>query len=370
MAGPINVDIFVAGLGPGGASAAAIAAQGGLTVFGVDKKRVVGRPVQCAEFIPLPLGGHAREPGVRVQAITGMKSFLPSAMAVATDFPGLMIDRAAFDSAIVERATAAGAALHFDTRLLALDTKRRVAVVEGPDGRAEIGYRILVAADGPSSRVAECMGLPRLATVNTRQYTVPLVAPYADTDIWLSDDYAGGYAWLFPKGEVANLGLGADKRFADDLKAPLDHLHRQLVAEGRVGERILARTGGLIPVGGLRSQLVEDRVLFVGDAAGLTHPITGAGIAAAVVSGERAGEAAADFLAGDDATALADFEEDIRDQYEETLNRAVQRRAWLNTVWRTPAAQRDEVMRRGWIAFDEYFATYDGVQQPAHLEEL
>jgi flavin-dependent dehydrogenase len=94
----------------------------------------------------------------------------------------------------------------------------------------------------------------------------------------------------------------------------------------------------------------------VGDAAGLTHPITGAGIAAAVVSGELAGSAVARFLADGDAEALAEYEEDLRDQYETSLVRAVARRQALDRIWRTQAANDDLEMRRGWIAFEEYFA--------------
>lgn len=61
--------------------------------------------------------------------------------------------------------------------------------------------------------------------------------------------------------------------------------------------------------------------MFVGDAAGLTHPITGAGIAAAVQSGERAGLAAAEYIRGD-GQALAVYDEDMREQYRPTLERA------------------------------------------------
>lgn len=352
----VETDVLVVGLGPGGASAAASAAAAGLRVVGAERKRRFGEPVQCAEFVPRPMGRYAKADGVRVQSIAGMKTFLPSGSAVATAFPGLMIDRAAFDRAIIQRARDNGARLWDGTRLAVLSAPHAMAVLEHGDGSTtEVRYRLLVAADGPSSTVAMALGLPKLKTVNTRQYTVPLLRDYEDTDIWVSDDYPGGYAWLFPKGAVANLGLGIDRRWQADLKAPLDTLHRQLLEQGLVGGEILARTGGLIPVGGLRPSLVTGNAVFVGDAAGLTHPITGAGIAAAVVSGERAGEAAADWLAGD-AEALADYEEDVRDQFEETLRRAVARRQFLETCWGTPAARRDQIMRRGWIAFDEYFA--------------
>ena len=55
----VSCDVLVVGLGPAGGAAAAAAAKLGLRVVGVEKKRVVGVPVQCAEFIPLPLGRHA-----------------------------------------------------------------------------------------------------------------------------------------------------------------------------------------------------------------------------------------------------------------------------------------------------------------------
>lgn len=352
------VQVLVVGLGPGGASAACMAAEAGLHVLGVERNRAIGEPVQCAEFVPMPMGAYTRGDQVLYQRIEGMKSVLPSGAVYHSDFPGYMIDRARFDQAIAARAEKAGARLRVHTRLTGLDPVQRRARLSTPDGEQEVRFDVLIAADGPHSAVARLMGLPALETVNTRQYSVPLLKAYADTDIWLSDEYPGGYAWLFPKGKRANLGLGADRQFEDDLKSPLDALHRQLIGEGLVGEEIFYRTGGAIPVGGLRDRLFYDRCLFVGDAAGLTHPITGGGIAAAVVSGERAGEAAAAYLQGD-PEAFGDFEEDMRDQFQNTLERAVERRTYLKNHWGKASAQRDETMRRGWIAFSEYFLSLE-----------
>lgn len=351
----IEVDVLVVGMGPGGGAAASRAASAGLRVLAIDKKKVVGEPVQCAEFIPMPMGRYARGEGVLLQRIEGMKSYLPSGTVESSAFPGYMVDRKAFDQALAKQAQAAGAEIWTQARLTAL-TAEDTAIVTRPGAEIEVRFQVAIAADGPHSQVADMLGLPRLATVNTRQYTVPLRRPYADTDIWLSDAFPGGYGWLFPKGERANLGLGADKRYEDNLKAPLEQLHAQLVADGLVGEDIHYRTGGAIPVGGMRERLVHGRMMFVGDAAGLTHPITGGGIAAAVVSGDRAGQAASEFCADKDRSVLDDFEEDMRDQFEATLVRAVERRRFLAAIWRTPKAAEDASMRRGWIAFPEYFA--------------
>jgi len=347
-------DVLIVGLGPSGASAAGVAARAGLSVLAIDKRRTVGEPVQCAEFVPLPMGRYAR--AALVQGITGMRSILPSGACEHSDFPGLMIDRAAFDQALATEAAQAGALLRVQTVLKGLDQRACVASMRGPDGHLEQAqYRVLIAADGPHSPIARSVGLPPLPTVETRQYSLPLLRPYTDTDIWLSDDYPGGYGWLFPKGEVANVGIGADPKLAADLKGPLDRLCAALAEQGIVGREILSRTGGAIPVGGMRASLVQGNILFVGDAAGLTHPITGAGIASAVVSGERAGQAAAQFIGGD-AQALEGYADDMRDEFEDSLTRAIVRRRWLMERWHTPEAQLDATHKRGWIAFSEYFA--------------
>ena len=347
-------DVLVVGLGPGGAAAAAAAARGGLAVVAIDRRAEIGLPVQCAEFIPLPLGRYARSAGVLVQRILGMRSTLPSGASEQADFPGLMIDRARFDAALADAAIAAGATLWRGTSFIGVDAGAKVAVLRNESGEVRVRFQALIAADGPRSRVARAIGLPGLETVETRQYSVPLIVASSVTDVWLAPEYPGGYAWLFPKGATANLGLGMDTRLARDLKRPLDRLHAGLVAEGRVGPEILSRTGGPIPIGGLRSSLAERNVAFVGDAAGLTHAITGAGIAAAVVSGESAGEAAVRFCGGD-SNAWRAYEEEIRDQFEASLERAVARRRWLISSLKRRDARSDEVQRRGWIAFPDYF---------------
>lgn len=360
----LDCDVLVVGLGPAGGAAAAAAAEAGLNVIAIERRTQIGRPVQCAEFIPAPLGSYARAAGIEQQRIRSMRTWLPSGTVRETAFTGIMIDRAAFDAALAERARQAGARLMTGAVFEGLASDNCAHVHYGGE-RLRIRHALLVAADGPASRVAHSLGLPALNTVPARQYTVRLRRPREHTDIWLSPDYPGGYAWLFPKGEWANVGLGFDRRFAPDPKAPLDRLHRRLVAETEVGGEIRCRTGGLIPVGGLRPALTHRNVLFVGDAAGLTHPVSGAGIAAAVISGEAAAGACAGYLTGD-AQALLAYEEDMREQFGASHARALRARQRLECVWNTAAARDDAAHRRSWIAFDEYYES--GMTQATQFE--
>lgn len=348
-------DVLVVGLGPGGGAAAWAAAKRGMRVVAIEKKKDVGVPVQCAEFIPIPIGRYAQSQGILKQHIGGMHTVLPSGETRYSSLPGYMVDRAAFDQGLAAMAAEAGARIRLQTSLEDLDIEGNVARVREADGSHVIHYHLLIAADGPYSRVADRVGLPRQKVVHSRQYTVPLLRELADTTIWLSGEFPGGYAWLFPRGSEANLGIGIDYEYGRDAKHPLDRLHEQLVLEGTVGPSILRRTGGGIPIGGMRERLAVGQILFVGDAAGLTHPITGAGIAAAVMSGERAGEAVAQWPAKGQQ-ALDEYDEEIRDIYGPTIERALRVRESLAWIWKTPAADADAEQRRGWIAFEEYFA--------------
>jgi geranylgeranyl reductase family protein len=348
--------MLVVGLGPAGSRAAAEAALSGRSVIAVDRRRAAGYPVQCAEFVPAMIGQEldALDAVIR-QRIRSMVTFVEDqAPDVWDSFPGHMIDRAAFDRALAAAAGAAGADCRFATQVEALGRDGTARLSDG----SELRPRIIVGADGPRSTVGRAIGQMNTELVETRQLTVTLKAPHEATDIFLSAEIPGGYGWLFPKGEVANLGVGVVPEAKDRLKPLLEGLHRQLAEQGRIGTEVQGFTGGPIPVGGLlgpQGRLGETAVLLAGDAAGLTNPVTGAGINAAVVSGGLAGQAAAQWLGG--ATrALDDYAEEIAELFKGALDRAVRRRREILRSYETGSGPSAAALRRGWIAYPEYWA--------------
>ena len=90
-----QTEVLVLGLGPAGASAATEAARGGCKVIAVDRKREPGRPVQCAEFVPVMIGMDVGDLAQSVrQPIHAMATFVEDDAAdVKENFPGHMLDR-------------------------------------------------------------------------------------------------------------------------------------------------------------------------------------------------------------------------------------------------------------------------------------
>ncbi len=348
-----RVDVLVVGAGPAGSSAARAAAAAGVSVMCVDRKKHAGEPVQCAEYVPGQVLSETGLASLAIQVITQMRSTVEDNETHWSNFRGYMISRVAFDQALLQQAGQSGAAIQLDTRMLELDAGLNQASLVHQGERYTVQYRVLIAADGPHSRVLQQLGLPRQECIRSRQISVPLLKPGSVTHTWLSRSYKGGYAWLFPKGDVANLGIGigndGEVAQAVRLSAVLKGLHQQLNDQGYVKSQILSKTGGAIPVGGLSSSLNRGDILFAGDAAGLAHPITGAGIAPAVLSGRLAGEAAASAIHQDSGQPLVAYAQELRAIFEPAWQHALQRRMQLLNT-------RQGSLRTAWIAFPEYFS--------------
>jgi len=353
----VKVDVAIVGLGPAGASAAAIAARSGLTVAAFDRKSSAGTPVQCAEFIPAMLdAGELVISESSVQKIDEMITYVEGDQPDLTkNFSGHMIDRQAFDAALVKIAQKSGAKCHFAAMVKTLDDRQGLLLSTGE----QVSAKIIIGADGPRSIVGAVIGSVNEEIIETRQVAVELLAPHFATDIYLSNAFPGGYGWMFPKGGIANIGIGVAASERARLRGALDALVEQIAATGQVGRKVLGYTGGPIPAGGLLAPVGEVGqmpVILAGDAAGLTNPITGAGISAAVASGRMAGEAAAAYLRGD-GDALALYAEELDNDYGTSLRRAVARRKNLRGWMESKGALQAAEMRSGWIAYPEYWQT-------------
>ena len=118
------------------------------------------------------------------------------------DFRGQMIDRGEFDRELLSQARKNGADCRFGSILRSIDADGKVLLSSGE----LVSPKVIIGADGPRSIVGRTIGSSSRALVDTRQITVPLLTPHQGTDIFLSAEIVGGYGWMFPKGEVANIG--------------------------------------------------------------------------------------------------------------------------------------------------------------------
>jgi flavin-dependent dehydrogenase len=167
------------------------------------------------------------------------------------------------------------------------DTGVTATLRDAPPVRA----RVLVLACGANYRFNRALGLgiPR-AYVQSAQIEMPF-APLAHIDVRLGRTLApAGFAWAVPfvRGDVpyARLGLLCDH----GARARFDSFYAQLSREhGWTEQQMPAPRMKMLPLGPVR-KTVADRVIAVGDAAGLVKPTTGGGIYYGLLSGVYAAE--------------------------------------------------------------------------------
>ena len=346
-------DVLVIGAGPAGASAAAEVARRNLRVLMVERKKIVGRPVQCAEYIPDPIVNKlnlGRES--IVQKVRGMKTFLSNREIQEALSPGFMINRDTFDQSLVDGACSHGADILLSTKALSR-TGNEVIVKSKNAPPSKIIASIIIGADGPLSTVGRWIDTVNQNLMAAVQVRVPLKHRLDFTEVYFDESIYGGYGWLFPKGNQANLGLAMKRKEnkPPPLRQILDHFISQHVEEGKIEKKSSGLVTGWIPAEPLR-KITKENILLTGDAAGHTHPITGAGIFPAIIFGRRAGKWASRALASHDLTLLNRYEREYLDLIGDTMQKAFIRRQFMEENWE----QLDKILKFCWVAFDEYYS--------------
>ncbi|MET9063587.1 geranylgeranyl reductase family protein [Streptosporangium sandarakinum] len=317
----IDADVIVVGAGPAGSTTAFHLARAGLEVLLLEKttfprEKVCGdgltpRAVKqlIAMGIDIDAPGWVRNKGLRVVG-GGLRFELDwPELASYPDF-GLVRTRQDFDQILADNAERAGVRLLQGVNVIApiLDERSGhvVGVTAKKDGE-EVSYRsrLVVAADGNSTRLSLAMGLhkreDRPMGVAVRTYfTSPRHADdYLETwlELWDGDTLLPGYGWIFGVGDgTSNVGLGllntSDAFKGTDYRDLLRRWVATMPPEwGYVEENMTGPIrGAALPMAFNRQPHYTRGLVLVGDAGGMINPFNGEGIAYAMETGHIAAE--------------------------------------------------------------------------------
>jgi geranylgeranyl reductase family protein len=325
-----SVAVAVVGAGPAGATAALTLARAGVPVtlfdraaFPRNKPCGGGISVRVLRRFPYLEEALGR---IATHAVSRLCLEGPGGESTIVESPepaALMIRRIDFDALLVSLAVEAGAELVTGVDVVQASAGREAVALTARDGR-RFEAALVVAADGVHSVIARRLGLNRGWTPHAVALDMMEETPRStlrDLDpstMWVAYGYdpqklqkapdhgqskrstraAEGYAYIFPKRDHVNVGIGfLLSYYRGAVEQTPYELQRELIAELRergvmTGESVRRNfTPFLIPVGGPLRRPGRGRVLLAGDAGGFVNAFTAEGIYYAMVSGDLAARA-------------------------------------------------------------------------------
>ncbi len=298
-----SFDAVVVGAGPAGSTAAYRLAAAGASVLLVDKARFPrdkpcggGVTTRAARLLPFSIDPVVEDVVDRFELRLGYRSSFER----ASEQPlCLMTQRRRLDEFLALKAEEVGAEFR-DGVSVAFDDGNVVA------GGERVAAGVVIGADGVNGLTARTFGLSRDHGHGVAlEGNAPLDTRYRGRLVLELGVVPGGYAWVFPKGDHVNVGVGG---WASEGPRLRDHLRGLCTAHAVDFDTLAGLRGYRLPYRRAASRFAQDNVLLVGDAAGLIDPLSGDGMYEAFVSGKLAAQAVLDRdLAGYESRVLAEL---------------------------------------------------------------
>jgi len=294
-------DLIIVGGGPGGSTAAKIAAERGLNVLlleadqeGRYKCCAGGIPVTNEEFTPIPRGVGEREiaGGVIVTPKNGPMEF----DTTGEKDKGYCMFRTDFDNYLVNIARDAGTQVIYGFRAKRIEINSEGVIVKGPQ---EYRSKCVILATGlGGAHLQRHLGMevPPMITGIQAEFAMPesVITEQFGNRVWEFFDRSiseHGIAWAFPKQDAVSVGILGRNIKISNLES---FLRYPFIKDKLTGREIKVFGGRKIWAAPIPDKLIEkpyrDRVMIIGDACGTADPILYEGIYQARLSGKLAAE--------------------------------------------------------------------------------
>ncbi len=221
--------------------------------------------------------------------------------------PGFTCKRMWFDNFLVnEVKTAHNVQLFENTEITAFTKTENGWLLTDKNNTLQIETQLLLVADGAHSRFArtiagiELDAQHNMASVKTYYKNVEPLHPDNYLEFYFLENFLPGYFWVFalPNNEV-NVGIAMVSAEVAKRKLNLKNCLEEIITENPIfkerfknAEHIAPIQGFGLPLASKKRQLSGAHYLLLGDAASLIDPLTGEGIANAMLSGVVAAEQA------------------------------------------------------------------------------
>lgn len=325
---------MIVGAGPVGSYLACMLAKVGHKVVVFEKRPEVGEAACCTGIIGkecfdrFPIAKNA----ILIQS-SSARFFAPSGRFIRLSKDAVqayVVDRAAFDRALAQKAQAEGVDYFLSSRVenLSLTDCCVRASVECKGKANSFEGKVVVLTSGFGASLPQRLGLGKIGDFVLGAQAEVNVESLDEVEVYFGHEIAPGFfAWLVPTAPGRALAGLLSRRSAGSY---LKDLISRLLAQGKITSVEGKITYGGIPLTPL-PKTFGARVLAVGDAAGQVKPTTGGGIYYGLLCADIAAEVIHEALLADDVSArrLGGYEK----RWKEKLSRELQIGYWARKVY-------------------------------------
>ncbi|MHA1533411.1 MAG: geranylgeranyl reductase family protein [Promethearchaeota archaeon] len=305
-------DVVISGAGPAGSRCAQILAENGFNVALLEKdinwRKPCGGAVSSRIFKYYP---QLRK--LNYTPITGMTIYSGDYHEISYSWKNVRdysinVDRL--------RTTAIDAGAHLFDKNLSVDfvtkNKKKIGIkAKSSDGSKEYLGKILIIADGMSSKLAPKSGLKgkwKIDEIGLCKCAIMEGENSLDKHSMSMFFRAyKGYGWIFPIDEK-RFNIGCGTWLDENLKTNLNQAYTEFINDPHIKKffpksqyKEIWKGAYPIPALGVKEKcLYGENMMIIGDAAGFVSPISGEGIHPSIVSGQAAAEVAINALETDD----------------------------------------------------------------------
>ncbi len=271
MDADLTCDVCIIGGNLAGSYLAYLLASEGVKVLIVEQNKHPGLPMQCAGIVSQRFTNIVEiDPSIIINRVDTAWLISENGKRVSVsiqDHP-YIIDRVKLDQSFFQKALQSGAQFLLQEKFIDLD--KTLDAVHIHTNKRKITAKILVGCDGPLSKVAKLHNIHH-KWIPAKQIRVPYDHPYNSVEMYFKSCWKNLFGWVIPEGNgICRIGLGCHHNLKQTFDAFLDEI-------GVNREDIIEYLGGQIVLSYPR-QIAFNRVILLGDAAGMVKATTGGGI--------------------------------------------------------------------------------------------
>lgn len=275
-----DYDVAIVGAGPIGSTLAYELSKENLAVCLIDKKKVIGLPLQCAGIINkrvLDINQIPNELILNKAKGAFIHSKNHSLTISKENDHALIIDRVGLDQYLYKRAVENGVDSYLSSKVVSIDDMNGKVEFQNDSKLKTISSKVIVGADGPLSMVSSKIGND-FNYFCASQYLVKVdnVEEMSFVDLYALEDIFPGFIWQIPVDEnIFRIGLFSNY----DYRKQTEILDNFLKDDFRYDDyEVIEKYKGKIPIYNKDNKLYRNRALIIGDAASQVKPTTGGGL--------------------------------------------------------------------------------------------